>query len=38
MLSELAVRRDWDGLRGQIRGFMEQLERMEAPGPLQATH
>jgi len=38
MLSELAVRRDWDGLRARIRGFMEQLERMDAPGRLQVTH
>ncbi|HVR28993.1 MAG TPA: hypothetical protein VMS86_05605 [Thermoanaerobaculia bacterium] len=35
LLSELVARRDWPELRVQISSFIQQLERMEAPGPLQ---
>jgi hypothetical protein len=34
-LSELVAKRDWPELRLQIAGFIDQLEKMEAPGPLQ---
>ena len=37
LLSELVARRDWAELRVQIAAFIQQLERMEAPGPLQAV-
>jgi hypothetical protein len=38
LLSELAARRDWPELRLQIASFIRQLERTEAPGPLQIIH
>jgi hypothetical protein len=37
LLSELVARRDWPELRLQISSFIDQLERMEAPGSLQVV-
>jgi hypothetical protein len=39
LLSELVARRDWPELRARIATFIQQLEKMEAPGPLRVvTH
>jgi hypothetical protein len=37
ILSELVAERKWEELRANIRQFMRQLERMEAPGALEPT-
>lgn len=36
-LSELVARRAWPELEAQIAGFIERLERMEAPGALEVV-
>jgi hypothetical protein len=38
LLSELVAERDWPELRRRIEGFIQQLERMEAPGALEIVH